>query len=216
MKVTAAPVVSNRMNPEDRKILLMQATLRCLQRHGFQGTSVRRICAEAGVSIGLINHHYAGKEELVAETYLQLTRTILQRLRGAIEQAGADPRKQLTAFFQASFAEEILDPSLLEAWIAFWGAVRTTVAMSEAHDAAYAEYRLVLTECLEGLARQHQWTGFDAGLAAIALSAMLDGLWLESGLNPNTFTPAQGIRMCEAWADGLLCGGYRTYLSPQA
>ena len=43
---------------------LVEATLACLKRHGFQGASIRKICAEAGVSVGLINHHYAGKDEL--------------------------------------------------------------------------------------------------------------------------------------------------------
>lgn len=199
------------MDPEGRKLLLIQATLRCLKQYGFQGSSVRRICAEADVSVGLINHHYASKDDLVAETYLHLTRTILQRLRGASAQAGQRSRDQLTAFFVASFAADILDPTLLEAWIAFWGAVRSTPAMNQAHDASYSEYRAVLGGCLSGLASEHGWRDFDAPLAAISLSALLDGLWLESGLNPATFSPAQGIQMCEAWVDGLVAGGYRSY-----
>ena len=53
---------------------------------------------------------------------------------------------------------------------------------------------------------------FDADLAAIGLSALLDGLWLESGLNPGTFTPEQGIQICEAWVDGLQGAGRQRYL----
>jgi TetR/AcrR family transcriptional repressor of bet genes len=209
--LNSGPTSPSRMDPESRKDLLVQATLRCLKQYGFQGTSVRRICAEADVSVGLINHHYASKDDLVAETYQHLTGTILQRLRAAMEKAGQNRRRQLTAFFVASFADDILDPTLLEAWIAFWGAVRSTSAMSEAHDASYSEYRAVLSKCLNGLASELGWVNFDANLAAISLSALLDGLWLESGLNPKTFTPAQGIQMCEAWVDGIVCGGYRTY-----
>ena len=43
------------------------------------------------------------------------------------------------------------------------------------------------------------------------LSALLDGLWLESGLNPGTFTPEQGIQICEAWVDGLQAGGRQRF-----
>ena len=206
-----SPVSPSRMDPEARKQLLVEATLRCLKTYGFQGTSVRRICAEADVSVGLINHHYAGKDALVVETYLHLTRTTMQRLRSAIEQAGTDCRAQLTAFFVASFAPAILSPTMLESWIAFWGAVRSNVAMNEAHDASYSEYCAVLAECLSGLASEHGWQDFNVRLAAVSLSALLDGLWLESGLNPQTFTPAQGIQMCEAWVDGLVSGGHRSY-----
>lgn len=200
------------MDPEDRKGLLVQATLRCLKQYGFQGTSVRRICAEAKVSVGLISHHYDSKDHLIAQTYLHISNSILQRLRAACAQAGSKPRHQLNAFFAASFAPEILDPSVLETWIAFWGAVRSTKAMSQAHDTSYSQYRSILAESLEGLAREHAWHHFDAQLAAISLSALLDGLWLESSLNPNTFTPAQGMQICDAWVDGLVCGAYRNYL----
>lgn len=199
------------MDPEARKVLLVEATLRCLKMYGFQGTSVRRICAEADVSVGLINHHYPGKDALVVETYLYLSRTTMERLRAATEQAGTSPRARLSAFFSASFAPEILDPTLLESWIAFWGAVRSNVAMNEAHDAAYSEYCTVLANCLRGLAAEQSWQDFNAALAAIALSALLDGLWLESGLKPDSFTPAQGIQMCEAWMDGLVAGGHHSY-----
>ncbi len=213
---TVPPLSPSRMEPQGRKELLMQATLRCLQQYGFQGISVRRICAQADVSVGLINHHYASKDDLVAQTYQHLTNRILQRLRAAMEQAGAHHRTRLKAFFVASFADEILDPGLLESWISFWAAVRSSPAMGQVHDASYAAYRTLLCECLEGLARELEWPHFNAPLAAIALSALLDGLWLESGLNPHVFTPAQGIQICEAWVDGLVCGGYRAYALPAA
>ena len=58
------------------------------------------------------------------------------------------------------------------------------------------------------------WKGFDADLAAISLSALLDGLWLESGLNPGTFSPQQGVQICEAWVEGLLASGGRGFAVP--
>lgn len=201
----------SRLEPEQRKALLIEATLACLKQHGFQGASIRKICAEAGVSVGLINHHYAGKDELVAEAYLTVTGRVMQLLREAIDQAAPDPRARLSAFFRASFSAELLDPQLLDAWLAFWGAVKTAEAINRAHDHSYGEYRALLAQALNQLAAEEGWADFDADLAAIALSAMLDGLWLESGLNPYTFTPEQGIQVCEAWVDGLQAGGRQRF-----
>ena len=202
-----------RLEPELRKSHLAEATLKCLKQHGFQGASIRKICAEAGVSVGLINHHYGGKDELVAEAYLTVTGRVMGLLQEAVSQAEPTPRARLSAFFQASFCRELLDPQLLEAWLAFWGAVKTAEAINQAHEHSYGEYRRMLAAVLAQLAAEHRWPGFDAELAAIGLSALLDGLWLESGLNPNTFTPAQGVLLCEAWVDGLEAGGYRRFLS---
>lgn len=199
----------SRLEPEQRKANLVEATLVCLKRHGFQGASVRKICAEAGVSVGLINHHYQGKEELVAEAYLTVTGRVMRLLRDAIEASALNPRARLSAFFSASFSPEVLAPELLDAWLAFWGAVRTSEVINLAHEHSYGEYRAILGQVLLELAESEGWLDFDPELAAIGLSALLDGLWLEYGLNPTTFTAAQGIQICEAWVDGLKVNGFR-------
>lgn len=199
----------SRLEPEQRKANLVEATLVCLKRHGFQGASVRKICAEAGVSVGLINHHYQGKEELVAEAYLTVTGRVMRLLRDAIEASAVNPRARLSAFFSASFSPEVLAPELLDAWLAFWGAVRTSEVINLAHEQSYGEYRAILGQVLSELAESEGWLDFDAALAAIGLSALLDGLWLEYGLNPTTFTALQGVQICEAWVDGLRISGFR-------
>lgn len=201
----------SRMEPELRKANLVEATLVCLKRHGFQGASIRKISAEAGVSVGLISHHYSGKDELVAEAYRAVTGRVMSLLRDAMEQAAPNARERLSAFFRASFSAELLDPQLLDAWLAFWGAVKTAEAINLAHEHSYGEYRSELRKVLNDLARQEGWEAFDADLAAISLSALLDGLWLESGLNPGTFTPNQGVQICEAWVDGLQAGGRQRF-----
>lgn len=80
-----------RLEPELRKSHLVEATLKCLKQHGFQGASIRKICAEAGVSVGLINHHYGGKDELVAEAYLTVTGRVMGLLQEAVSQAEPTP-----------------------------------------------------------------------------------------------------------------------------
>lgn len=201
----------SRMEPELRKANLIEATLVCLKRDGFQGASIRKISAEAGVSVGLISHHYSGKDELVAEAYMAITGRVMSLLRDAMEQAAPNARGRFSAFFRASFSPEMLDPQLLEAWLAFWGAMKTAEAINLAHEHSYGEYRAELRKILNQLAQEEGWEGFDADLAAIGLSALLDGLWLESGLNPGTFTPDNGIQICEAWVDGLQAGGRRRF-----
>ncbi|WP_374979131.1 TetR family transcriptional regulator C-terminal domain-containing protein [Pseudomonas solani] len=201
----------SRLEPEQRKALLVDATLVCLKRYGFQGASVRKICAEAGVSVGLINHHYEGKDALVAEAYLAVSGRVMGLLHCAVESAPAPARRRLSAFFQASFSPEMLDPQLLDAWLVFWGAVTRLESIRSIHDQSYGDYRNLLAGALALLADEEGWHAFDAGLAAISLSALLDGLWLESGLNPTTFTPHQGVLICEAWVDGLQAGAYRRF-----
>jgi len=39
--------------------------------------------------------------------------------------------------------------------------------------------------------------------AAIGLTALLDGLWLEWCLEPSAFKPAEAVALCEAWVEDL-------------
>ena len=201
-----------RLDPTLRKARFVEATLLCLQKHGFQGTSIRRICAEAGVSIGLLNHHYAGKDELVADAYREITRRMGEIMRTATQTAGPEPRARLSAYIHASFSPQVLDPGLLDAYLAFWGAVKTAEAINRAHEESYTGYSSLLSDMLVALAREQGWPRFDAQLAAVALSAMLDGLWLEYSLDARTFSPAQGVVMCEAWIDGLVGGAWQRFV----
>jgi len=43
----------------------------------------------------------------------------------------------------------------------------------------------------------------DLRLAAIGLTALLDGLWLEWCLEPGAFKPAEAVALCETWALSL-------------
>lgn len=42
--------------------LVMDAVVRVLVRDGLDGLSVRRVAAEAGISIGAVQHHFATKD----------------------------------------------------------------------------------------------------------------------------------------------------------
>jgi AcrR family transcriptional regulator len=46
---------------------LLEATIQCLVEQGYAGTTTRAVSAHAGVSPGALQHHFASKQELVAE-----------------------------------------------------------------------------------------------------------------------------------------------------
>src|SRR5450755_3657690 len=99
-----------RATPAVRREALVDATLCCLKKYGHDGVSVRRISAAAGVSIGLINHHFPSKSGLIAETYETLALSLQEELHARANNHAASPRKRLSNFFRASFAPQLLDP----------------------------------------------------------------------------------------------------------
>ena len=88
----------------------MEATLSCLKRYGHEGVSVRRIGAAAGVSIGLINHHFPSKSGLVAVAYETLALTLQDSIRAQADNKAVSPRDRFSKqILRASFAPELLD-----------------------------------------------------------------------------------------------------------
>ncbi|GIP41154.1 hypothetical protein J31TS4_44340 [Paenibacillus sp. J31TS4] len=52
---TSEPAVKERILSSAKKLFA---------RHGYDGTTVRRICEEAGVNLALVSYHFGGKEQL--------------------------------------------------------------------------------------------------------------------------------------------------------
>jgi AcrR family transcriptional regulator len=197
-----------RATPAVRREALVEATLSCLKQFGHEGVSVRRISAAAGVSIGLINHHFPSKSSLVAVAYETLALNLQDSIRGQAENAAASPRERLHGFFRASFAPELLDPQLFNVWLVFWSMVAHSPEIRAVHDRTYDQYRSILESLLGELAKSGAAPQFKLRPAAIALSALLDGLWVELSLSPSHFKPREAIALCEDWVNALCSGGF--------
>lgn len=169
-----------RAEPDARRLSLIAATARVLARDGASGASVRAIAVEAGVSPGLVAHHFGGVDALIAATYAHVGEQVAATLDTAVCAAGNDPQARLIAYVTASFAPSVADRDLLATWTAFWGLVIARGEIAALHDAQYARYRAelerLLAACgLPSTARRR---------AAITIAALVDGLWLELCLSP--------------------------------
>jgi TetR/AcrR family transcriptional repressor of bet genes len=198
----------HRATPAVRREALVDATLRCLKQYGHEGVSVRRISAAAGVSIGLINHHFPSKSGLIAETYETLALSLLESTRQQAENKAVSPRDRLSYFFRASFAPEIVDPQLFNVWLVFWSMVAHSAEIRAVHFSTYAKYRAVLESLLSQLVDSGAAPPFRLRPAAIALSALLDGFWVELSLSPTVFKPREAIAHCEDWVNALCRGDF--------
>ena len=197
-----------RAAPAVRREALIEATLQCLKRYGHDGASVRRISAEAGVSIGLINHHFPSKSGLVAEAYDTLASSLQESIRAQAERSLVSPRVRLSLFFRASFAPDLLDPQLFNVWVVFWSMVAHSAEIRAVHDRTYGQYRSLLENLIGQLSVAGLAPRLKLRRAAIALTALLDGLWVELSLSSATFKPSEAIAVCEDWVDALCKGAF--------
>ena len=180
-----------RAEPDARRASLIAACTRVLARAGAAGTSVRAIALEAGVSPGLIGHYFGGVDALIAASYADVEAQVLAAIDAAVAAAGPDPRARLEAYVTASLLPPIADSALLATWIAFWSLVRANPAIARQHDEQYAGFR----QRLEQLLAQCGTPAPALRPAAIAITALVDGLWLELCLSPQTFAESEAAQI---------------------
>ena len=193
--------VFTRESADTRRDALIAATARCLATRGANGTSVRAICVEAGVSAGLLRHYFDGIDALVAATYRATGARVAAAMHAAVEDIPADnTRGRLLAFVTASFRTPIADPALLATWLAFWSLSRTVPAIGAIHDEIYAENHQDIERLICACPNAPQ----DARLAAVALTALVDGLWLELSLGNAPFSVGEAEALAEKWLDNFI------------
>jgi len=194
---SAAKRVWQRAPEEARRADLIRATIDCVADGGVAAATVREVAARAGVSNGLIRHHFATKEALVLAAY----KALVEEMTGAAEDAAAEapPALRLASFIAANCRPPVLDAGSLSAWAGFVGHVRSDPEMAAIHRAGYQRFCAHLETAIAGLA-----LGGDTARQARQIAALIDGLWLEGCLAPELFADNELARLALDGAGRIL------------
>jgi AcrR family transcriptional regulator/acyl-CoA thioesterase FadM len=178
-----------------RRAELIDAARHVIRRRGFAKATVGEITREAGASIGLLNYHFASRDDVVAEAFAAAAREELAELQ-QIARRHADPRAQLAAYL---YLEAWADRDAWRMWIDAWGEALHTEPLRSTLEEFDSGWRGVLANVLADGDRQGCWRCPDPEDAAGRLVAALDGLGLHSMLHPKDVVPARAA----TWARRL-------------
>ena len=73
----------------DGRVALLEAAIRVGAQHGLRGLTIRSVAAEAGVSHGLVRHHFGSRQQLVDEALEHAARMSMST--GDLEPGTGDP-----------------------------------------------------------------------------------------------------------------------------
>jgi TetR/AcrR family transcriptional repressor of bet genes len=195
-----------RIEPEARRRSIIEATMHCITRYGHGGTTIERICEQAGISIGLIGHHFSSKEELMLCTYQALTDQLRAETEQHLAHKAHTPRDRLTAMIKSSFKGSIFNEFTLATWVGFWGAAVSSPELKTLNRKLYFDYRSELEKCFKQVAAE-QGTTLDSRMAALTLTALIDGFWLEWTLDNKAFSASKAQACCLQVVSLLLANG---------
>lgn len=203
-----------REGEERRRQDLVEATLDCVAEHGLQGATVRAIALRAGVTAGLIRHYFPGKEELLQAAYAAVMGRMTELAKTALATVEQEPRRRLAAFVAANLAPPVVDTRTFSIWASFIGRAGSDPVLGIAHRAGYLGFRdeveALVAEVYSGAGRKA--APAELRRLAIAINAIIDGLWVEGCLAGDMFESGElaeiGIGSVEAML-GLRLRGER-------
>ncbi|NOH51559.1 transcriptional regulator BetI [Vibrio coralliilyticus] len=167
--------------PDIRKPQLVQATMAVIDKVGLHAASISLISKEAGVSTGIVNHYFGGKQGLLHETMRevlrQLSTTVTERLSKLPKHAH---QQRINAIIDGNFVGYQAENKVAKTWLAFWS--------YSVHEPELKRLQRVNEKRLLSHLRIELKALFEKDQAEIivhGIAALIDGIWLRGTMNPD-------------------------------
>lgn len=169
----------------DRRAQILYAAAKVISERGADRARLLDVARTAGVSIGLIQHYFAARHELLAGAFEFCTELWMRDWETAAARE-ADPRQRLLALLRMSaFEAEGWREVQWRIWIEFWSLCDRDPAFQEQYAGIYEKFRRPFYECI----RQGIETGQFTPTAPVEdiidrLTAQIEGLRVRALIEP--------------------------------
>jgi TetR/AcrR family transcriptional repressor of bet genes len=159
---------------EGMRLRLIDSTLEVVGQVGLENLTIRKVSEHAGVSVGLVHHHFENKSDLVYKTFVYLIRRVREQLTAG-RRGIADPVERMKFTADMCFSDEVMSPGAANVWPHMWS--------SSAHDAEVQRLCAAFSRRLRSnFIFDLRQAGCDQTMAtihAIQAMALVHGLWIE-------------------------------------
>jgi AcrR family transcriptional regulator len=174
---------------------LLNAALELFAIRGYAATSVDAIADAAGVSAGLLYHHFDGKAAVLNAIFEQSLADVQATFAAADRES--EPKDRLPALLRSALA---IVPRHRRFW-AVWYGLRMQKEVLNTLGPSVAQFTKAIVRTLEKYLRDIGWS--DAAIEARLLFAQIDGLCQHYVLDPAGYPLERVIeRLVERYAEG--------------
>jgi len=191
---------------ERMRARLREATIESIARDGIAGATVERITERAGVSRGLVRHHFGSKNRLLAESFQLLAddyRAMLGIGTGDERLSGGSAELRLRAALLPAFERLDGGPDRQFAWFGFWALARSDGEIRRIIRALYEDVVGHLGDLIGAVASAHG-SEVDAEAAGRGLAAIMEGVWVCSAVGLQEDSTREADRLCLDYVSRLL------------
>ncbi len=185
---------------------LIDATLTSIGERGYHRSSLRAIAEFAGVTAGLVKHHFHGKDVLMLEAYRYFSERRLEAYLKAADDAGTDPVERLAAIARSTLLFNANRDNALRIWAGFVELVTANPDAATVQTTSREREVREIRGCVTGIyaARGEQLSPDAAQRLALGISSTIEGVWVEHGMNPSRMTPNEALNVALDMIGGSL------------
>lgn len=158
-----------------RRVELIDAAHRIFLREGMKGLTTTKICAEAGMSQGILTYYFRDKDEVLFEMVRMNNRVLADAIVAHLK-AAKNRWERLIALIDGNFPAPHYDRPMARAWISLYAEATHNERYARLVRPYYRRLRANVVSILRPLMPLEAIDHFVRGLAA-----MIDGLWLRRG-----------------------------------
>ena len=173
---------------EARRRQIADAVCRLAGRQGLEGVSLRHVAVEAGVSMGLVQHYFTTKDEMLLFTFQTLSERVEQRIGAAAAALSQPPgpRDLLRALLKELLPLSDEARAEIPIWIAFLARAVVEPSLATQLRADGGTLReFVIAQISEAQRTGEAATDLDPDHEAATLLALADGLMIQAMIDPD-------------------------------
>lgn len=167
---------------EERRLQLIDATIRCIAHHGLSDTTTAQVANEAGLSQGIINLHFKSKDKLLLATLEHVVDEYKLLWEKVYDQAGSSSAEKLLALVGVDFHPSVCERDKLAVWFAFWSESKARPTYRRLCAERDRDYDRAIKRLCADIVNEGGYTVNPDDIAN-ALTAMTEGLWLDMLVN---------------------------------
>lgn len=186
-----------KIDRDERRRELVQASWDVLCTDGLEGVSLRRVADAADCTTGRIAHYFEGRDELLVASLRMANTQAAARMR-EIADCEDDPLKRLRAVLLESLPLDARRLKEWQVWLSFWAATIGNKDLAGENQKRYREWRTALSSALEPLAPMKE-----IDVLAERLVTLVDGLGVGVTLNPTKEMRARAEAEVDAFLKNL-------------
>lgn len=169
---------SSRVQPEHiRRQQIMNAAYDVIAEEGLANTTIAKIAKQAKVSTGIVSHYFGDKQGLINACMREMLNLLRNKTTQLTNHSGDDAIAKIKAIIDSNFDVSQTNPKAMRLWLEFWSA--------SIHTKELQRLQKINDQRLYSNLKYHFLklvSVTQADIAARAMAALIDGLWLRGSL----------------------------------